>query len=348
MQPTPLTAAQRAALDHVRSTVRRDRALPDSAALLAAVRAHGRITLNFHPDRLLADGRTVAEGLASDGRYRSQFETGVSNGGLTAYPGGDRDRWEERLFGGAYQAPGVRVADRPTYGALDLMGHPDGAAPRFGSCHVRLRAAVSERATFCHGDSHTGPTDLGTIDAFEDVLAGLVGGATEAMLGVPGVDPVAHLLALPARSGVDPAQAPGRALDDYVEAQVHGPVDLAADAEALVLDPSFDGTETGKLLVVLADRCGIGVEWHGGFTLTADEVPVEFRGPVMRPLAARILGDHAPSGVLDAAVLGHAARSVVTDPDLWAEWGTRAETLQYVKQLWHCLVAYGVLANERR
>ncbi|GIG56599.1 hypothetical protein Lfu02_09710 [Longispora fulva] len=82
--------------------------------------------------------------------------------------------------------------------------------------------------------------------------------------------------------------------------------------------------------------------------MTADAVPVDFRGPVMRPLAARILRDHAPSGVLDAAVLGVAARSVVTTPDLWTEWGDQAETLQYVKQLWHCLVRYGTLANDRR
>ena len=42
-----------------------------------------RVTLNFHPDRLL-DGRTVLRRLADEGVYRSQFETGTSNGGLTA------------------------------------------------------------------------------------------------------------------------------------------------------------------------------------------------------------------------------------------------------------------------
>ena len=35
-----------------------------------------RITVNFHPDRLVADGRAVADCLAADGVYRSQFETG--------------------------------------------------------------------------------------------------------------------------------------------------------------------------------------------------------------------------------------------------------------------------------
>ncbi len=46
-----------------------------------------RVTVNFHPDRLLA-GATVLAWLAREGVYRSQFETGISNGGLTAHPGG--------------------------------------------------------------------------------------------------------------------------------------------------------------------------------------------------------------------------------------------------------------------
>ena len=60
-----------------------------------------RVTLHFHPDRLTG-GMPILELMARDGVYRSQFETGTSNGGLTAHPGGDRWRWESRIFGGAY------------------------------------------------------------------------------------------------------------------------------------------------------------------------------------------------------------------------------------------------------
>ena len=60
-----------------------------------------RVTLHFHPDRLV-NGTPVLELMAHDGVYRSQFETGMSNGGLTAYPGGDRWRWESRIFAAAY------------------------------------------------------------------------------------------------------------------------------------------------------------------------------------------------------------------------------------------------------
>lgn len=59
------------------------------------------ITLQFHPD-WPHQGRKVIESMAADGYYRSQFTTGISNGGLTAFPGGDRWRWESRLFSGRY------------------------------------------------------------------------------------------------------------------------------------------------------------------------------------------------------------------------------------------------------
>ncbi|MBL2973925.1 DUF3626 domain-containing protein, partial [Klebsiella pneumoniae] len=46
-------------------------------------------------------------------------------------------------------------------------------------------------------------------------------------------------------------------LDDYIEAHVHGPVLLARDVEALVLDPSFRGTP----LEDLAYKMPCPIEW---------------------------------------------------------------------------------------
>ncbi len=60
--------------------------------------------MNFHPDRMVG-GRPILLEMAEDGTYRSQFVTGTSNGGLTAYPGGDRWRWENRIFGGPTTTP---------------------------------------------------------------------------------------------------------------------------------------------------------------------------------------------------------------------------------------------------
>ena len=44
--------------------------------------------------------RNIAEALLEQGRYKSQFETLLSNGSVSAYPGGERDLWEKRIFGG--------------------------------------------------------------------------------------------------------------------------------------------------------------------------------------------------------------------------------------------------------
>jgi hypothetical protein len=57
------------------------------------------VAVQFHPDWPFEDGLVMAA-IARDGVYRSQFETSIFNGGLTAFPGGDRWRWESRLFHG--------------------------------------------------------------------------------------------------------------------------------------------------------------------------------------------------------------------------------------------------------
>jgi hypothetical protein len=289
------------------------------------------ITVSFHPDRVLADGRTVAERLRSDGRYRSQFETGISNGGLTAFPGGDRDRWEQRMFGGAY--PSSQAVDRPVYGGLNLAGHPDGASPRFGSCHLRLHPAMTRRATFSHGDSVTEPSVVGTVDAFGGIWAALLDQVTRtgSALGVPAASAAEWVAALDA-----PRTEAGRVLDDYVEAQVHGGLALGGDVAAVVADPSFRGTPTGALLARLAPA----LVWHPGFVLAPGEFPEELRGPVASRLAVRVAHRYGADRV-DAALVGRAAAAVVRSPAEWAAVGPPAEVLQQLKYLWHILVLRG-------
>jgi hypothetical protein len=262
-----------------------------------------RVTLNFHPDRLL-DGATVLERLARDGMYRSQFETGTSNGGLTAHPGGARWRWEQRMFGHAYDdAP---PAERPKYGALNHRRRGMGGAPRFGSAHLRLAEAVLDRSTFCFPDSVFEPTAMATADRF--ALFPLVE-------------------EFEARTLTDELEATeGGLLDDYVEAHVHGPVHLAADVEAVVLDPCFRGSPTEDQ----AGSLGVPVEWHEGRRLTVAtlaEHPL-FRGPRTVEVGRRI----AQAGMLDAAVIGRAALVGAEDP-------------QDLKKVWHCVVRFGTPAE---
>ncbi|WP_432940075.1 DUF3626 domain-containing protein [Kribbella sp. CA-253562] len=242
-----------------------------------------RVTLNFHPDRA-----GVLAALAETGTYLSQFVTGTSNGGLTAHPGGDRWRWESRIFGGAYDAAPAR--ERPVYGALNFRRSAVGAAPRFGSAHLRLTGDVLRRTTFCYPDSTFEPTAFG----------------------------VAAKMSLIELAEADHPDA----LDGYVEAQVHGPVRLDRDVEALVLDPSFRGTEVERA----AERLPCPVEWHGGFALSVEvlrEYP-GFRGQQVVDLGARIAVD----GWLTPQILGEAVALGRYD----------ARELKWV---WHCLARFG-------
>jgi hypothetical protein len=315
--------------------------------------ARARVTLNFHPDRLLADGRTVVQALLDDGRYKNQFETGLSNGSRTAFGGGARDGWEEKLFGGAYHEPPSEAHERPKYGALDVLRHADGGSPRFGSCYVVLGRHVNERCTFTWGDSHLGPQHVGTSDAFEALAAAMVAAAasTGEVLAVR-----ASVNELVRPRGRDPSAsrsgfargAVARALDDYIEAQVHGPIDLARDVEALVIDPAHERSKVGEGLRALGERYGFAVERHPGFVLAPHEVPSDFRGPRMPALAERIVrgergscSDAHATGVIDAATIGRAAASLHRDPLAWQDWATPDETLQHLKQLWHVLVRFG-------
>jgi hypothetical protein len=243
-----------------------------------------RITLNFHPDRVSA-GMPILEALARDGAYHSQFVTGTSNGGLTAHPGGDRTRWESRIFGGAYDD--AAPVERPLYGALNFRHQVVGAAPRFGSSHLRLAGAVLRRATFCYPDSAAEPTDFGVATAMP-------------------------LIALADADERDP-------LNDYIESHVHAGVLLARDVEAIVLDASYRGTP----VEAAARRLPFPLEWHPGYrlTVTALRRHADYRGPEYADLGTLL----AERGLLTPRILGDAARTGRYDlQDLKMVWHTLA------------------------
>ena len=238
-----------------------------------------RITINFHPDAPFR-GRPTIEALAADRIYRSQFETGTSNGGLTAHPGGDRWLWESRIFGGAYDE--AAPALRPKYGALNYRNQVTGGSPRFGSSHLRLRPHVLPRATFCYPDSYHAPLAFGVMQR----------------------------MALIALAEQQPERQPGSVdpLDDYIEAHVHGALSLADDVEALVLDASYRGTHVGSVAASLP----CPVEWHAGFRLSRDKLDgcAAYRGQDHAELAASMM----TGGVLTPRGIGNALQCGLSDP----------------------------------
>ena len=228
-----------------------------------------RVTLHFHPDRLAA-GVPILDAMARDGVYLTQFETGTSNGGLTAFPGGDRWRWESRMFGGAYdEGP---AEERPRYGSLNFRRRLVGGSPRFGSAYLRLAAHTLTRTTFCYPDSCLEPGLFGVADR------------------------VSALVEAARADDKDP-------LDDYIEAHVHGSVRPGSDVEALVLDPCYLNTPVADA----ATRLGCPVQWHGGFTLTIDTLHGNpgYRGREFVELGLSL----ARNGQLDPAIIGDASRA---------------------------------------
>jgi hypothetical protein len=249
------------------------------------------VTLQFHPDRI-HDGIPILRSLASSGVYQSQFETGTSNGGVTAHRGGDRWNWESRIFGAAYDdAP---PAERPKYGSLNFRRRATGGAARFGSAYFRLRPAVLLRTTFCYPDSWYEPRDFGVADRM-------------ALIPLAEQD-----------RRVDP-------LDRSIEAHVHGPVRLARDVEALVLDPCYRETE----VEVLASALPCPIEWHPGFRLSVEDMRryPEYRGPEYVDLGVSL----ARGGELTPAIIGAAVRTGQHDP-------------QDLKKVWHYVARFGDLS----
>lgn len=250
-----------------------------------------RVTCSFHPDRWAAPGsdELVLERLTREGVYRSQFVTGTSNGGLTAFRGGDRFRWESELFGGAYDDADPDL--RPKYGALNHRRRSWGGSPRFGSSYLRLARHTLARTTFCFPDSVDDPTDFGVESA---CALGELADAGDRDL-----------------------------LDDYIEAHVHGHLDVARDVEAVVLDRSYRGT----VVEAAAARLTCPVEWHDGFAVSVDVIQAhpEFRGPEIVELATQFAVDE----VLTPRLIGDAARTGIHHP-------------QAVKQVWHYVARFGV------
>jgi hypothetical protein len=246
-----------------------------------------RVTVHFHPDRLYRDEPILAA-IARDGHWRSQFETGTSNGSLSAFHGGDRWNWESRIFGGAYDD--TPSSSRPKYGALSFRSRPTAGSPRFGSAFLRLAEQTLDRTTFCFPDSVFEPKHFGVASRMS-------------------------LTSVAQAADCD-------LLDDYIEAQIHGPLQLAKDVEAIVLDPCYQGTEIERL----ASHLPFPIEWHLGFRLSVDVLQShpQYRGQEYVDLGCALARD----GWLTPKLIGDAARTNQYDD-------------QSLKRVWHYLARFG-------
>lgn len=223
------------------------------------------VTINFHPDRFTADNQPLLQAIANDGELKSQYETGTSNGGLTAYAGGARWLWEKNVFDGAYDNAHDKL--RPKYGALNFRRYETGAAPRFGSAYFQLKPHTLNRTTFCYPDSFLEPDDFAVHGRISTLIE-------------------------KASSSNDDL------LDDYIEAHIHGSISVKDDIECIVLDPVY----RSSIVEEDAAKLGVPINWHNGYELSLEEIRryPEYRGKQFVDLAEEL----AQHGKINAKILG--------------------------------------------
>ncbi len=296
------------------------------------------VTVSFHPDRLAANGLTVLESLWEQGQYRCQFETGTTNGGASAYPGGERYLWEQRLFGGAY-TPAQRC--RPKYGALNLFSYLDGASCRFGSCYLTLAPQALAWCTFAYGDSSVNPQAVCTADTMEILVCAMLDDAAQNGKLLDHTCTLEQGVERIRTAGTAPEHRLGHNLDDCIEVHLHGPLALGSDASGLFMDRSFEATPYAVLARRLAAREGLTLGWIPERRLEIGQIGDAFRGPMMRPLAEAIDRQFGQGGYVNAARIGDASRDSLRDARKWAFLGDAHQQFQRFKQLWHYTARFG-------
>ena len=260
-----LLASQENALRNVR-----ERALPRLASLRAGLierlgvsagqldatavhlRDRAPVIVQFRPEREPPlGGPPLVDSLLADPVYRNQYETMTTTGTFAPFPGQCRDEWERALFGGAYHEGELIPAERPKYGGFFALATPGGSSCwSYGRCFFQLRHEVKRRTTFCPVDSsYCGPEQVCTIDTWEVLL-----------------DLVAWLDPDFARDVV--TVAGGGRLEQvrqyrgsFIEAQVHGTLDLRRDVECVVIGTEFVSTQWEGKLLELAELVGAPVRY---------------------------------------------------------------------------------------
>jgi hypothetical protein len=199
--------------------------------------------------------QTLIDAFLVDSTYRNQFETGVTSGSATAYPGGNRDDWEKTIFSGDYHQHDIVANERPKYGAINVGLRIGGGASCYGSCYMVLRPGARTRATITPTNSSGCNADqVGTLANCQHVLAGVDDGKLKATMEA-------------ALHGTrDTSSTWG-----YVEMQMHGPVEFDKDVAELVAAAQFRGTEYEDKLRRFCKRNSIKLSWQDGSNITADE-----------------------------------------------------------------------------
>lgn len=289
------------------------------------------INIHFHPDRYTEKGQVI-DNLIETGEYKNQFQTKISSRSLTAQIGNERDIWENKLFNNIF---GTNTEFRPKYGSLNLTTKSDGASPRFGSCYFISNPEIKQKCTFTYGDSYLLPKERGTIKNFTLIYAKLYDAILTRHFALGQhfnkIKDFINSTKTSLNSPI-PTDINTNNLDFYIEAQIHGKIELKKDISSLVVDYSFKGTAFEKKFQTLCNSYSISLIWNLGYQLNVNEFPDDFRGMETLIFARKI----AENNIINAYIIGKA----ITNEELKSKYD-ELDFFQLSKYVWHCLVKFG-------
>ncbi|AUI60345.1 hypothetical protein B1H26_24155 [Amycolatopsis sp. BJA-103] len=183
---------------------------------------------NLFPNKMVPDGnggKVSLMRLLADGEpIRNRWETG-SSGGTTDISDRVTAEWLFGYSSSFKNSEPVTVenpAEMPRYGAVIPPSRVEGSAVHYGTVVVQWNEDVRARSTFTPGDSMGMDTDTNAVTYTDkEHLYSLLAYGDDEL--------VRHLLAEATDYRYDPSlkDAPGPSTHGFLEAQIHGPLDLS-------------------------------------------------------------------------------------------------------------------------
>ncbi|CAB9526425.1 Protein of unknown function (DUF3626) [Seminavis robusta] len=189
--------------------------------------------------------------LVKDTHYRNLFETSTSGGGRDKNA---RGKWESDMFGGSYNSSACTNFDKPKYGCLNVSGDIQGvnSARRYGNLFMILQPHVRYRSTFFNKDTgaFVATATLATHEFYAHVLDGYNDNDLSAVVNV----------CKSTRVGGTRSTC-----TTYKEVQIHGPVCLATDIQALSVPGHYGtaGEALKKDVLEFQKKANCNILWQG-------------------------------------------------------------------------------------
>jgi hypothetical protein len=166
----------------------------------------------------------------------------------------DRDEWERSTFNGGYHQEAISPSERPKYGALNFTGDPLGAAPIFGLCHLVLKDSVRKRTTVTFTDSsRPAVAQVGTLETLPHVLLNKSDASLRRSIEV--------------QLGTAQNWRPEMRDPEYIEAQIHGPIELDRDVAEIVAHVRYRNGPPAVSFAKLAKKLALPLRWADDSTL---------------------------------------------------------------------------------